>query len=303
MQRQIDIIGAAWGLGGADPGCAEAPRALTPLLVECLQAAGAEVRVGPVVAPLAAERRRQLAVSRACGRLAGAVGESLRAGRFPCVLGGDHSCAAGTLTGVARALHGPLGLLWIDAHMDSHTPSTSPSGRMHGMPLAWLLGEDDDLLYGLSTASIDPSHVCLVGVHSYEREEAERLGRLGVRVFFIDEVRDRGLDAVLENALAIATRGTAGYGVTIDLDAVAPEDAPGVGVPEPGGIPGQDLVTALARLRDDPRLVSIELVEYVPRLDRGGRTARLAVAALCAALVEPREHPQVLAEALHRHHS
>ena len=104
--------------------------------------------------------------------LGSAVADSLRHGRLPCVLGGDHSCAGGTWSGVARALHGRLGLIWIDAHMDSHTPATSHSGRLHGMPLAWLLGEDDDPLYGLTSGVLDPKHVSLIGVRSYEPEEA-----------------------------------------------------------------------------------------------------------------------------------
>jgi arginase len=300
MRRQVDIIGAAWGLGGVDPGCADAPAALAPALEARLRAAGLEVRRGGMLAPLASERRRELAISRACGRLAHEVADSLRSGRFPCVLGGDHSCAAGTWNGAARALHGPLGLVWVDAHMDSHTPATSPSGRLHGMPLAWLLGEHDDALYGLASAAVEPQHVCLVGVHSFEREEAERLGRLGVRVFFIEEVRSRGLGAVFAEALGIVSRGTAGYGVTIDMDALDVEDAPGVGVPEAGGIAGRDLLEAMKLLRDDARLVGLELVEYCPPRDREQRTAKLAVELLAAALNPARDEAKVLAQALDR---
>src|SRR5262249_39334497 len=126
---------------------------------------------------------------------------ALRRGRLPCVLGGDHTCAGGTWSGVARVLKekseggGSLGLVWIDAHMDSHTPATSHTGRLHGMPLAWLLGEDDDPLYGLASGVIEARHVALVGVRSYEPEEADRLERLGVRVFMISEIRSRGLPA------------------------------------------------------------------------------------------------------------
>jgi arginase len=300
MQRQVDIIGAAWGLGGVDPGCAHAAEVLAPLLEARLRRAGTQVRRGAVLAPLANERRRELAISRACGRLAHEVADSLRGGRFPCVLGGDHSCAAGTWNGAARALRGPLGLLWVDAHMDSHTPATSPSGRLHGMPLAWLLGEHDDALYGLASAAVEPEHVCLVGVHSFEREEAERLRRLGVRVFFIEEVRARGLDAVFADALQIVSNGTAGYGVTIDMDALDLEDAPAVGVPEAGGIAGRDLLEAMSQLREDARLVGLELVEYCPPRDREQRTAQLAVALLVAALGPTRDEAKVLAQALDR---
>ena len=207
MQRHIELIGAAWGLGGADPGCAEAPEALIPRLAERLSQSGAEVSLGPTLRPSPKERRKEAAVSKLNAALASAVVAAMRQARVPCVIGGDHSCAGGTWVGVARMLQGELGLIWIDAHMDSHTPGT---GRLHGMPLAWLLGQADDDLYGLSTGVVDPEHVALIGVRSYEPEEKERLDRLGVRVFHIEEVARRGLDTVCDEALRIATAGTSG---------------------------------------------------------------------------------------------
>jgi arginase len=284
MQRQVEVIGAAWGLGGAEPGCAQAPEVLAPLLAARLEQCGVPVMHGPILHPPANERRRQFAVSRLCGQLASAVADCLRHGRLPCVLGGDHSCAGGTWSGVARTLRGELGLLWIDAHMDSHTPRTSHTGRLHGMPLAWLLGEDDDPLYGLASGVIDPGHVSLVGVRSFEPEEADRLARLGVRVFMMDEVRSRGLRTVLGEALAIAGRGSAGYGVSIDLDAVTPEEAPGVGTPVAGGIAAAELVAAMELIADGPGPAAVELVEYCPRLDAGGCSAKVAIDLLEAAL-------------------
>src|SRR5262245_60570900 len=212
MQRQVELIGAAWGLGGADPGCAEAPATLAPLLAARLAACGVPSVPGPMLRAMPAERRKQFAVSKLCGLLASAVADACRRERLPCVLGGDHSCAGGTWAGVARTMQGNLGLLWIDAHMDSHTPGTSHTGRLHGMPLAWLLGQDDDPLYGLASRVLRPQHVCLVGVRSFEHEEQHRLENLGVRVIHMSEVRRRGVDAALEEAVAIATRGTAAYG-------------------------------------------------------------------------------------------
>src|SRR4030095_6962397 len=123
-----------WGLGGADPGCAQAPDALIPLLAEPLARCGAKVVLRPVLHPERTERRREAAVSRLCALLAGAVANAMRQMRLPCVIGGDHSCAGGTWTGVARTVPGPLGVIWIDAHMDSHTPATRHSRRLHGMP-------------------------------------------------------------------------------------------------------------------------------------------------------------------------
>jgi arginase len=298
MQRQIEMIGAAWGLGGADPGCAEAPAVLLPLLAQRLAACGVTALAGPILEPSPGERRKQFAVSRLCAQLAAAVADARRRGRLPCVIGGDHSCAGGTWTGVARTVPGALGLVWIDAHMDSHTPATSHTGRLHGMPLAWLLGQDDDPLYGLGAGVLEPRHVCLVGVRSYEPEEDERLRRLGVRVIFMDEVRSRGIDAVLDEALDIATAGTSGFGVSIDLDVVTPEEAPNVGTPVAGGVTSAGLARALLEVAGRPALAAIELVEYSPRLDRDGLTGRVAIELLGAALCGPRQDAQVLAEAV-----
>jgi arginase len=294
VQRQVELIGAAWGLGGPEPGCAAAPEALAPLVTAELERAGVSVRGGPILRPSSSERRKQAAVAKLCGLLASAVAQSLRQARLPCVLGGDHSCAGGTWTGVARATQGALGLVWVDAHMDAHTPRTSHTGRLHGMPLAWLLGQDDDPLYGLATGVLEPQHVALIGVRSYEPEERERLERLGVRVIYMSEIAERGIDAVLDEAFAIATRGTAAFGVSIDLDVVTPEEAPAVGTPVPGGISGAELARALARIGGRPDLAAVELVEYSPRLDPGGRTARIAVEIARAALCGTREQAQVV---------
>jgi arginase len=298
-QRQVEIIGAAWGLGGAEPGCAEAPAVLTPLLEKRLQACGIDALAGPMLRPMPGERRKQAAVSRLCGLLAAEVAQALRRGRLACVLGGDHSCAGGTWAGVARTLHGELGLVWVDAHMDSHTPRTSHTGRLHGMPLAWLLGQDDDPLYGLSAGVLNPEQVALVGVRSFEPEEQARLGRLGVRVFHIEEVRARGVEAVFADALAIATAGTEGFGISVDLDVVTPEEAPGVGTPVAGGIPGAELARALATIGGRSDLRAVELVEYAPRLDPDRRSARVAIEALAAALCGPGHEAQILADAVH----
>jgi arginase len=308
MQRQIELIGAAWGLGGADPGCAEAPVVLTPLLEKRLAACGIAARIGPLLAPSGHERRKHLTVSRLCSDLAAAVAQALSRGALPCVLGGDHSCAGGTWTGVARGLQargaGALGLVWVDAHMDAHTPGTSHSGRLHGMPLAWLLGQDDDPLYGLATGVVAPQHVCLVGVRSFEPEEKERLERLGVRIFYMAEVDRVGVGAALGEALAIATAGTDAFGISVDLDAVTPEEAPGVGTPVRSGIHAAELIAALEGIGGRAELAAVELVEYCPRLDNDRRTARVAIdllaAALCGRGGRTEQQPQVGADPLER---
>ena len=281
---------------------------LAPLLAERLGRCGAGTVLGPMLSAAPSERRKQLAVSKLCGLLAAAVADSLRQGRLPCVLGGDHSCAGGTWTGVTRALNGrpgvarALGLIWIDAHMDAHTPGTSHTDRLHGMPLAWLLGEDDNPLYGLASGVVEPRHASLIGVRSFEPEEQVRLARLGVRVFMHDEVKARGLDAVFAEALAIATAGTAAFGISVDLDVVTPDEAPAVGTPVAGGVSGAELARALGRVGGRAELAAVELVEYSPRRDRGGRSAQVAIdllaAALCGRGGGTRDQAQVLAQAL-----
>jgi arginase len=290
--RSIIVIGAASGAGAPDPATAEGPDALhhyrvfhdTPLQhVEW----DAILRV-----PRAARDTPLHAVAALSARLAAEVATVLQAGHFPLVVGGDHSCAIGTWSGVHRALagRGPIGLIWIDAHMDSHTFATTPSGQIHGMPRACLLGHGETALTAIegTEAKLRPEHVCLIGVRSYEAGEAALLQRLGVRVFAMDEVRRRGLLAVFDEALAIVRHGTAGFGVSVDLDALDPDEEPGVGTPAPGGLRRAELAGALSRLRGDPAFVAMEIVEYNPRRDRGHVTADAAGALVDAVTPLPR---------------
>ncbi len=202
------------------------------------------------------------------------------------VVGGDHSCAIATWSAVRQTLPGPLGLVWIDAHMDSHTPETSQSGALHGMPLAVLLGHGASELTGLDPAGpkVLPQRVCLLGVRSFEPAEAALLERLGVRVITMQEVRDHGLASCLDEAIVIAGHGTAGTGMTLDLDALDPADAPGVGTPVSGGLRAREFVAAVTGLagRMDP--IAIEIAELNPLRDRDGKTTTLVAEILAAAL-------------------
>ena len=299
--RRVDLIGVASSLGGADAACAQAPARLAACgLEEHLRHFGVEASWVATLAPKRVGGGVQGAVARLCAELAARVAQSVRGGRLACVIGGDHSCAVGTWSGAANALRprGPLGLVWIDAHMDSHTPGTSPSGRLHGMPLAALLGQCDQALAGLQDGMLLPRHVCLVGVRSYEAAEAELLERLGVRVFGIEEVVRRGLARVMDDAMAIANAGSAGYGVTLDLDALDPRELPAVATPASFGIRGDELLREFERIARDPKLVALEIAEYCPRLDRDGRSERLVCRLLCAALGGAGEDSQVLADAV-----
>lgn len=278
--RSIIVIGAASGAGAPDPGSAEGPDALrgyrvfhdTPLQhVEW----DAILRV-----PRTQQDTPLQAVATLSARLAAEVEAVLQAGHFPLVVGGDHSCAIGTWSGVHHALarRGPIGLIWIDAHMDSHTFATTPSGQIHGMPLAVLLGHGEAALTAIDgpQAKLRPEHVCLIGVRSFESGEAALLRQLGVRVFDMDEVRQRGLADVFDDALAIVRQGTAGFGVSVDLDALDPEEEPGVTTPVPGGLRRAELADALSHLRGNSAFVAMEIVEYNPRRDRDHATADAA---------------------------
>jgi arginase len=291
-QRTIEIIGAAIGCGAGDPRCEYGPDRLREWeFARKLSARGFESTWREQIYPHygATKSIPQTIVPEFCGRLAFAVAAARRRGALPLVLGGDHSCGIGTWSGVHQTVwqSGPLGLIWIDAHMDSHTPETTPTGALHGMPLAALLGYGDSRLTGLCGlhAKLEPRHVCLIGVRSFEAGEADLVEQLGVRVFFADEVHTRGMPAVLADALAIVQAGTAGFGVSIDLDAIDPADAPGVGSPVAGGLKGEELVAALGVIADNPRLLGMEIVEYNPFLDPAGATRELALNLAAAALL------------------
>jgi len=285
LQRQVELLGVASAAGGADAGCAAAPVHLAASrLLEILRARRLNAAWTRVIEPKAGGDAAGRVVD-VCERVAAAVEGGIRAGRMPVVLGGDHSCAVGTWAGVCRGRpDARLGLLWIDAHMDSHTPATSPTGRLHGMPLSALLGHGDPAWTRIAPAPLAPKNVCLVGVRSYERDELRLLESLGVRVFFMEEIWQRGIDAVLADALAIVKRGASGFGITLDLDALDPAEMPAVATPAAGGLRARPLLAALARASQERGLLALEVAEYSPPRDRDGRAARLVIELLSASL-------------------
>ncbi len=194
-------------------------------------------------------------------------------------LGGDHSSAIGTWSGVSTriAQQGDLGLIWFDAHMDSHTPQTTHSGNIHGMPLAALLGYGDSRLTKILSdrPKIKAENLCLIGVRSFESEEKILLDTLNVRIFYAEEVAERGIKTVLNEALKIATTGTAGFGISFDLDVIDPQQAPAVGTPEPQGLATEPLLEALKMWNRHPALLGLEIAEFTPQLDQDHRTEKL----------------------------
>ena len=289
--RDVAIIGVASGWGARDSGCEDGPQALQASgILHCLNSAAQGIPSFDVltVPDFPPDQDILARVTEIDQRLAMLVSAKLKQHALPVVVGGDHACAVGTWSGVRAALPSEeeLGLIWIDAHMDSHVPATSPSGALHGMPLACLFGQGPEPLTALAgpAPKLCPQHVCLIGVRSFEGGERVLLERLGVRVFFMDEVRARGFDAVWREAVRHVSRGTAGYGVTVDLDAIDPGDAPGVGTPVREGIAGNDLIQAVRTLHDDPKLLALEIAEYNPHADRDRLTLKLLRRLICAAV-------------------
>jgi arginase len=285
----VNLIGAAWGLGATEAGCESGPETLQSREMERqIKKYGMVPAWQALIRAPSPHGDALRTVSSLCHQLADATEQLAVSGQPFGIIGGDHSCAIGTWNGARRALNGSLGLLWIDAHMDAHTLASSRSGALHGMPLACLLGYGDPGLTALDTRLpvLRPQDVCLIGVRSYEPEEGNLLDALGVRVFPMAEINTQGLDAVIAEALAKVTRDTVAYGISIDLDAIDPADAPGVGTPEDGGIPGGEMVGALVRMPRAMPPMALEIAELNPRKDPDQSTATLVCRLLGAVLGE-----------------
>jgi len=296
--RRIRVIGVPLDMGASRRGVDMGPSAMRVAGLEArLEALGHQVTDGGNIRVEIAETRksgssnaRYLAeIAETCTRTAEAVVKTLEEGMTPMVLGGDHSLAAGSVSGVAHFYQRQglkIGVLWIDAHSDINTPDTSPSGNVHGMPLAALLGlgpEPLGSIFGYSP-KISPENTVLIGVRDIDGAERENIRRSGIaRVYTMRDIDERGMRAVMEEALQIAGNGTAGYHVSLDMDWIDPEDAPGVGTPVRGGATYREAHLAMEILADHGRLLSFEIVEVNPVIDEHNRTADLAVELACSA--------------------
>lgn len=293
VTNKVNLIGFACGMGASNSDCAYGPEVLKKMgLSRVLQDRGVNAKWKCFLKTSIQGLDKQLRIDYLSFQyriLAQAVAKSVRQHERFAVIGGDHSCAIGTWSGAAHQIQklGPLGLIWIDAHMDSHTFITSHSGALHGMPLACLLGYGDRRLTSILSVGtkIAPQHVCLVGVRSFEAEEAQLLKRLGVKIIFMQEIKQRGLFSALKEALTIVNQGTAGFGLSIDLDSIDPLEVPGVGTPELGGLSSKELLDALKIFPQQRSLLGIEIAELNPTLDQKLITAKLVIKALIAGLV------------------
>ena len=228
-------------------------------------------------------------ISAACESLAKGVKEIVAAGHLPIVLGGDHSIAIGSIAGVAshvREQKQSLGLIWFDAHADMNTPETTPSGNIHGMPLAVLLGFGSSQLTKVAGFSpkLDPKLCAHVGARDLDAGERELIRQLGIRFFTMREIDERGMAACMDDAIAIASKASGGYAVTFDVDALDPGDAPGSGTLVRGGLTYREAHLAMEKIADAGGMCSLEVVEINTALDVNNKTAQLGVELILSAL-------------------
>ena len=289
--KQIRVIGVPLDLGQSRRGVDMGPSAVRVAGLEArLEAIGHVVEDDGNVAVAIPEQKKEGAahakylkeITATCIKSAELVLKSLEAGKVPMVLGGDHSVAAGTVAGVAefyRRQNQKIGLIWIDAHSDMNTPETSPSGNVHGMPLAAIMGLGPAELGNIFNFSpkVHSENCVLVGIRDVDAHEKENIRKAGVEVFTMRDIDERGMRAVMEEALRMAGRGTAGYHVSLDMDWIDPEDAPGVGTPVWGGATYREAHLAMEIIADHGRMLSFEIVEVNPVIDEHNQTAELAV--------------------------
>jgi arginase len=291
--RTAAIIGAALDLGAGRRGVDMGPSAiryagledrLHELGIECEDWGNVETAVAEATDTGNPRARFLPEIKETCERIARAVARAVGEGRTPIVLGGDHSIALGTLGGLA-SVRGPGAVLWLDAHGDLNTPATSPSGNVHGMPLAAALGRDLESFASEAwpLPALDPQRVVLIGVRSLDEAERTYVRESGIGVHTMSELDRRGIEPVMREALE-RVEGAPFVHVSLDMDVVDPEMTPGVGTPVRGGLSYREAHLALELVAESGLMSSLEIVEVNPILDRGNETAALAVELAASAL-------------------
>lgn len=269
--ESIPLIGYACGLGAGNILCSQGP-----IQIETSPYTNSHIWQGMLSPKDEKIKLEALPIIKEISeRLAQMTYELSKDQQFFVTIGGDHTSAIGTWSGVARGLAPKdLGLLWIDAHLDSHTLETTHSGNIHGMPLAALLGYGSSSLTHILSdkPKLLPKNVCVLGARSYEKEERELLERLKVRIYYIEEIEKRGFETIFEEAIGIISEHSDGYGISLDLDAISPSEVPGVGTPVPGGFTTESLYTALKSIIQDKKFIAAEIAEFNPSLDEGKKT-------------------------------
>ena len=298
MAQKVRIIGVPMDLGQSRRGVDMGPSALRVAGLQArLKHLGHQVEdIGnipvkqPEEMPVGEKRAKYMAeIAETCKDLAEIVQKCLEEDFVPLVLGGDHSIAAGAVSGVAayfRKEKKQIGYIWLDAHGDMNTPESSPSGNVHGMPLAAVMGYGAPELVDLLgfKPKVEPQNIVLVGVRDLDVQERRLVKKSGVRVFTMRDIDERGMREVMADALKYATDDTDGISVSLDMDFVDPSDAPGVGTPVRGGVTYREAHLAMEMIADSDAMASMEVVEINPVIDEHNRTALLGVELILSGL-------------------
>ncbi|MDJ0657435.1 MAG: arginase [Xanthomonadales bacterium] len=291
LDKPIHILGVPMDLGASRRGTDMGPSALRIAgMRDQLRAMGYQVGVEEDIAVPAMETRSEASVNAhfkeeilaVCTRLSECVDQTLDNGAVPLVIGGDHSIAMGTIAGVTRHYarrEQTIGLLWFDAHGDMNTPETSPSGNIHGMPLAHVLGHGLPELVNLAGFSpmVKPENVALVGIRDIDDGERAVIRRSGIHAYTMREIDEKGMATVAQEVIDVLTNGTAGFHVSFDVDGCDPSVIPGSGTLVPGGVNFRETHLLLENCADSRQMVSMEVVELNPFLDNGNASAERAL--------------------------
>lgn len=298
IDRTIAMLGVPMDLGGGRRGVDMGPSgmriadigpAIRSLGIPFEDHGNVEVREPESMEPADEKARFLPEISDCCRRLKVRVEELVADRKLPLVVGGDHSIAVGTIAGISSHYHRQgkkIGLIWFDAHGDMNTPQTTESGNIHGMPLASSLGHGPEELCRLGERfpMVDVENVTLVGVRSLDDRERELVRSTGVRCITMKDIDSFGIHAVMKEAIARATDGTAGFHLSFDLDGTDPVVAPGVGTPVPGGVSYRESHTVMELVAESGALLGLEMTEINPILDNQNQTAKAAVEFVLSAL-------------------
>jgi arginase len=298
MQSKVALSGVPRDLGGGRRGVDMGPSAvriagleagIERLGLECEDRGNVAVPQPESRQPRDPHARFLFEIANCCRRLRARVEKVLEDGAFPLVIGGDHSIAIGTVAAISSFHHRrgqPIGLIWFDAHGDMNTPDTSPSGNIHGMPCASVMGygAPDLVRMGERVPMVDPSKAVIVGVRDLDQFERNVIRESGVKVFTMREIDMYGMNEVMRRAIAIATDGTAGFHLSFDMDGTDPSVAPGVGTPVPGGTDFRESHLVMEHAAESGKLLGLEVTEINPILDERNKTAEFAVQLILSAM-------------------
>ncbi len=289
-KKVIDIVGSQMDLGASRKGVDMGPSAIRHAdLLQKIEHIGLQAEdrgdIVPAVAKEPGDPRLRYAreINEANERLCGEVRKSLESGHFPLILGGDHSIAAGSIPAVAEH-YGSIGVIWVDAHGDFNDESITPTGNMHGMPLSAVAGLGPDCMVSFSQGRVDPRRIVIIGARDLDPLEVIKLRENGVTVYSISEVHKRGIAEIAKESAALVSEGTEGVHLSFDMDALEPAEAPGVGTPVMNGLTLREAFMTIEIIRQNARLLSMDLVETNPLLDTQNKTGILATDLIITAL-------------------